>query len=152
MTDLKDSIEIKIKPERVFDGLITVFSSQEYFKKWHKDHVRCQWLRGKPFHKGSVLYIEEALHGKLHKMKFLGTKVDPNRRIEYKLLFPTSIICPEGSFLIEPEGKSCRFTATLSFRFGWLFSTFVKGRVEAIKKHMNEEGKNLKKLLEKGEV
>ena len=38
-------------------------------------------------------------------MKFLGTKVDPNRRIEYKLLFPISIICPKGSFVIEPKGK-----------------------------------------------
>jgi len=58
----------------------------------------------------------------------------------------------KGSFLIEPKGKSCLFTATLSFRLGWLFSTFAKGRVEAVKKHMKEEGKNLKKLLEKGEV
>lgn len=152
MINLKDSIEIKTKPERLFDDLIRVFSSQEYFKKWHKDHVRCQWRRGKPFDRGSVLYIEETLHGKLHKMKFLGKTVDPNRRIEYKLLFPASIICPQGSFLIESKGKSCLFTATLSFRLGWLFSTFANGRVEAIKKHMKEEGKNLKRLLEKGEI
>jgi len=152
MTNLKDSIEINTEPERVFNGLIKVFSSPEYFKKWHKDHVKCQWRRGKPFHRGSVLYIEETLHGKLHKMKFLGIEVEPNRRIEYRLLFPTSIICPHGSFLIESKGKSCLFTATLSFRLGWLFSTFTRGRVEAIKRHMNEEGKNLKELLEKGEV
>ncbi len=151
MINLKDSVEIKIAAERIFDGLIRVFSSQEYFKRWHKDHVKCQWRNGKPFDRGSVLYIEETLHGKLHKMKFLGTKVDPNRRIEYRLLFPTSIMCPKGSFLIEPKGKSCIFTATLSFRFGLLFSTFAKDRVEAIKTHMKEEGENLKELLEKGD-
>ena len=36
----------------------------------------------------------------------------------------------------------------LSFRFGWLFSKLAKNRVEAIKKHMKEEGENLKILLE----
>ena len=85
-------------------------------------------------------------------MKFLGTRVEPNRKIEYKLLFPTSIICPQGSFVMEPKGESCIFTATLSFRLRWLFSIFAKGRVEAIHKHMKEEGENLKKLLEKGEI
>jgi len=149
MIILKDSIEIKTASEKIFNGLIKVFSSEEYFKRWHKDHVKCQWRRGKPFEEGSILYVEEYLHGDLHKMEFLGNKVDPNRKIEYKLLFPTSIICPKGSFIIEPTGENCIFTATLSFRFGWLFSIFTKGRVEAIKKHMKEEGENLKRLLEK---
>jgi hypothetical protein len=150
MITLEDSIEIKTAPERVLNGLIKVFSSDEYFKRWHKDHVKCQWTRGKPFEIGSVLYVEEYMHGELHKMKFLGTKLDPNRKIEYKLLFPTSIICPKGSFIIEPKGESCIFTATLSFRLGWLFSRFAKGRVEAITKHMKEEGENIKAALEAG--
>ena len=36
----------------------------------HKDHTICKWIIGKPFEKGSVLYAEEYLHDKLHKMKF----------------------------------------------------------------------------------
>ena len=149
MTTLKDSIEIKTTPEEIFNGLIRAFSSEENFKTWHKDHVKCQWLRGKPFEIGSVLYVEEYLHEELHKLRFFGTQLESNRKIEYKLLFPASIICPKGSFIIEPKGESCIFTATLSFRMGWLFSIFAKGRVEAIKKHMKEEGENLKMILEK---
>jgi len=42
MTTLKDSIEIKTVPEKIFNGLIRVFSSEEDFKKWHKEHVKCQ--------------------------------------------------------------------------------------------------------------
>ena len=38
----------------------------------------------------------------------------------------------------------------LSFRFAKLFSKLAKNRVEAIKKHIKEEGENLKRLLEKG--
>lgn len=149
MAIIKDSIEIKATPDTIFNGLINVFSSQEYYKKWHKDHVKCQWLKGKPFEEGSILYIEEYLHGKLHKMKFLGTKLELNRKIEYRLLFPMSIICSKGSFTVEPKGQSSIFTAYLTFRFGWLFSKFAKGKVDAMKNHMREEGENLKKLLEK---
>ena len=81
------------------------------------------------------------------KIKWLSSHKQ-NRKIEYKLLFPTSIICPKGSFIIEPKEGSSIFTATLSFRFGWLFQKFAKSRVEAITKHMKEEGENLKKILE----
>jgi hypothetical protein len=149
MDTVKDIIEIKTTPEKIFDGLIKVFSSQEYFKKWHKDHVKCQWLKGKPFEEGSILYVEEYLHGELHKMKFLTTQLEPNRKVEYRLLFPMSIICPRGSFTVEPKEESSIFTATLTFRFGWLFTKFAKSNVEGMKNHMREEGENLKKLLEK---
>ena len=149
MAIIKDSIEIKASPKEVFNGLVKVFSSQEYFKKWHKDHVKCQWLKGKPFEKGSILYVEENLHGRLHKMKFLGTKLELYRRIDYKLLFPMSIICPKGSFTVEPKGKSCIFTATLYFRFGRFLTKFAKSKVEAMENHMRDEGENLKKLIEK---
>ena len=144
MITLKDSIKIKTTPEKIFDFFVHF---EENYLAWHPDHVKCRWLEGEPFEEGSILYIEEYLHGKLHKMKFLGTKVELNRKIEYKLLFPTSIICPKGSFIIEPKGKTCIFTATLSFRFGWLFSKLAKNRVGAVKKHMKEEGENLKRLL-----
>ena len=149
MDTVKDTIEIKTTPEKIFDGLIKVFSSQEYFKKWHKEHVKCQWLKGKPFEEGSILYVEEYLHGKLHKMKFLTTHLEPNRKIEYRLLFPISIICPRGSFIVVPKEGNSIFTATLTFRFGWLFTKFSKSNVEGMKNHMREEGENLKKLLEK---
>ncbi len=148
MITLRDSIEIRTSPEKVFNGLIKVFSSQEYFKKWHKDHVKCSWIKGQSFVVGSILYVEEYLHGELHKMKFLGTKKELNRKIEYKLLFPMSIVCPKGSFIIEPTERSAIFTATLSFRFGLLFQKLAKSRVEAIIKHMKEEGQNLKNILE----
>ncbi|MFX1284802.1 MAG: SRPBCC family protein [Promethearchaeota archaeon] len=148
MITLIDSIDVKTTPGKLFDGLIKVFSSKENYIQWHKDHVKCSWIKGQPFELGSILYCEEYLHGELHKMKFLTTKKEPNRIIEYKLLFPMSIICPKGSFIIEPKDGSSIFTATLSFRFGWFFQKFAKRRVEAITMHMKEEGENLRKILE----
>lgn len=148
MTTLTDSIEIKIRPEELFEGLIRVFSSEEYYRRWHRDHVRCLWVKGRPFEEGSILYVEEYLHGRLHKMKFLDIKVEPNRKVEYRLSFPTSVVCPKGSFTIEPKGESCTFTATLFFRFGRAFAKLARSRVEAMERHMKEEGENLKNLLE----
>lgn len=150
MATLKDSIGIKGSPEEIFNGLVKVFSSKENFKAWHEDHIQCQWIRGEPFEVGSILYVEEYLHNKLHKLKFIGTRLEPNKIIEYKLQFPASIICTGGTFAIEPNGEKCIFVATLSFRMGWLFSALAKSRVDAIKKHMKEEGENLKKTIEKG--
>ena len=149
MITLKDSIEIKTTPEKIFKFFVHF---EENFHAWHPDHVECRWLKGKPFEEGSILYVEEYLHGKLHKFKFFGTKVELNKKIEYTLSFPMSIICPKGSFIIEPRRESSIFTATLSFRFGWLFSKLAKNRVDAIKKHMREEGENLKRLLEEGKT
>ena len=148
MITLTDSIEINAKPDEVYEGLVKVFSSQEYFKKWHKDHVKCSWAKGEPFEVGSILYVEEYMHNSLHKMQFLGTKNESNRIIEYKLLFPMSIICPKGSFTINSENGKSIFTATLSFRFSWLFQKFMKSRVEAIIQHMKDESENLKKIVE----
>ncbi len=144
MITLKDSIEIKATPEKIFD-FFTHF--EENYHVWHPDHVESRWLKGRA-EAGSILYCEEYLHGKLHKMKFLLTKMEPNRRIEFRLLFPISMICPKGSFIIEPKEESCIFTATLSFRFAKFFLKFAKSRVEAIERHMREEGENLKRLLE----
>lgn len=145
MITLRDSIEIKTIPEKISDWFVHF---EENYKAWHPDHVKAYWM-GEPAKEDSILYCEEYLHGKLHKMKFRITKIELNRRIEYKLLFPMSVICPKGSFLIEPKGENYIFTATLSYRFEWLFLRFAKDRVEAIKKHMREEGENLKRLLEK---
>ncbi len=97
--------------------------------------------------KGSILCCEEYLHGELHTMKFRLTQVEPTR-IEYKVLFPMSLICSNGSFLIESRGDSCIFTATLSFRLGAVLSIFFKERVTSLRIHMKEEGENLKQLIE----
>ena len=148
MTTLEHSIEINAEPSKVFDALVKVFSSSENFKIWHKDHIVCQWLKGRPLEVGSVVSVEEFLHGKPHKLKFVSTQFEPNERVQFKALFPASIICTGGSFVLQPKDTGCVFRATLSFNAGWLFSVFAKTRVDAIKKHMKEEGENLKVLLE----
>lgn len=141
---LTDSIEIKTKPEKVFEWL-THFA--ENYTEWHPDHVTCRWVSNPSMEEGSLLYMEEYLHGELHSMTVRLTKVEPTR-VEYRILFPLSVMCPKGSFIIKPKGDYCIFTATLSFRFSRILSVLFKERLKALKIHMKEEGETLKRLLE----
>ena len=152
MITLTDSIEIEAAPEKVFEWLAQRFKDKEAYQAWHPDHVDVRWIKGGPLQEGSIIYAEEYLHGQLHKLKFVTTKIVPNREIEYRFLFPWSIFAPGNTFLIEPKGKrSCIFTATVSFRGGTLFEKLAKNRIEATKRHMKEEGENLKNALERKE-
>lgn len=154
MITLKDSIEVKATPEKVYEWLITRFKDKESYQAWHPDHVDIRWIKGEPFREGSIIYAEEYLHGVLHKLKFRITKIVPNRLVEYRSLFPLSTIAPGNKFLIEPKGKNrCIFTATGSLRLPrWLFEMITKkheNKIEATQQHMKEEGVNLKRAVEK---
>ena len=150
---LKDSIEIRTTPEKIFNFLVNLVDDQSY-RVWHsKDHVSLRWIKGRPWEEGSVVYAEEYIHGKLHKLKFLISKVVTNKTIEYvpvsKLL---RIYFPKNTFNIEQKGDISVFTATAYMRIGRLVKTFAKKKlkqgISSIKQHMKEEGENLKQILE----
>ena len=142
---LKESIVINRAPEEIFEWL-SHFA--ENYRSWHPDHITAQWIKGKNFETGSVLYTEEYIGKSIEKLRFKTTKLLPNQLIEYKLLFPESLICSGGSFRIEPQNGSSIFTATLSFRFEIILSKIFTSKLREIRNHMKEEGENLKKILE----
>ncbi len=148
---LTDSIKIEAPPEKVFNFLTNLKDNASY-KAWHPDHLVLHWIKGEPFQEGSVVYFEEYLHGKLHKGKFIGTKVIPNRLIAYKPPFPLSILFPRNQFVIEPtDDGGCIFTAIINIRMGPLGKKLSRKQIDGVKRHMKEEGENLKAILEKGE-
>ena len=153
MITLKDSIEVEATPEEVFNWFVQRLQDKESYQAWHPDHVDIRWIRGEPLQEGSVLYAEEYLHGVLHKLKFRIRKVVPTRLIEYRSLFPLSLLAPGNSFIIEPKGEGrCMFIAQGSLRIPrWLFERMHpkhKGKIDATERHMREEGENLKRAVE----
>ena len=155
MITLSDSIEVEATPEEVFEWLVQHMSDKGSYEAWHPDHVDIQWIKGEPVKEGSIVCADEYLHGVLHRLKFRIVKIVPNRRIEYRSLFPLSLLAPGNTFVIEPKGSDrCIFTATGSLRLPrWLFERVAKrhnGKIEATKQHMKEEGENLKRALEAG--
>lgn len=155
MITLKNSIEVEATPEDVFNWLVQRLQDKESYQAWHPEHVDIRWIKGEPLQEGSILYAEEYLHGVLHKLKFRITKVVPNELIEYRPLFPLSLLAPGNSFVIESKGEGrCLFTAQGSLRIPrWLFERMHpkhKGKIEATERHMREEGENLKRAVEEG--
>jgi len=153
MIKLEDSIEVKAPPEKVFQWLTQRMKDKESYQAWHPDHVDIRWIKGEPLQEGSIVYAKEYLHDDLHKLKFRITKIVPNRLIEYRCLFPLSIITSGNKFLIEPKGRDgCIFTAMGGLRIPrWLFVRMHKKhkhKIEDTQQHMKEEGLNLKKALE----
>ena len=120
---LTDSIEIKTTPEDIFDFFTHIVDNESY-RAWHPDdHRAFRWLKGQPWEEESVVYAEEYIHEKLHKLKFVITKVIPNRRIEFTPLSRLlRIYFPKNTFAIEPKGDTCVFTASACFRVGWFWA------------------------------
>ncbi len=148
MEELKDSIEINVPAEKIFNWFKKI---DQYYLDWHKDHVSCKVIKGNLGEVGSEIIFEEYLHGKLHRLKFFVTKIIDNQFFEYKTTFPLSCILKNGAFQIEEKNGTSIFTATLNFRFDKLLKTLVPQQIEDLKIHMKEEGENLKRILEDGQ-
>jgi hypothetical protein len=157
MITLRDTIEIKTSPEKIFEWFAHL---DKNFRSWHpKDHVECRYLKGSPLERDSILYFEAYLLGKLQKAKYHITNVEPNSRIEYKVGFPFSLLGGRGAYIVEQRGANSLFIQDLCLGteiplLGSLMDKLIQiffGRLnEAFKQHMAEEDQNLKKIMEEG--
>jgi hypothetical protein len=149
MISLRDSIEIEATPEQLFDWLERM---PDEYRSWHPDHVSCRVLKGSMLEVGSEIECEEYLHGKLHSMRFRMTKVIPGRRLEFAIEG-----MGRGAFEAQGVGESVTFVAELDIGseapmlgrlFDIVFQTFFGRRIDEMRRHMAEEGRNLKAILE----
>ena len=149
MISLRDSIEIHTTARQVFTWLESM--PKEYVS-WHPDHIACQVIHGSMLEVGSEIECEEYLHGKLHSLRLRVTKVVPNKRVEFAIER-----MGRGAFEVLTNNDTVRFVAELDIGtaspifgplFDYIFSWFFYQRIEAMQRHMEEEGKNLKAILE----
>lgn len=149
MIILSDRIEIDAPPSRVFQWFRQL---QENYRSWHPDHVSCRYLRGGDLQKGSVFYVEEYLHGKLHHLKFSVTNVVPNQEFSYRILPGL-----RGGFRMRPTNRGTELVAEIVI--GWqtrligalvdrLVRRLFTNHLEELARHMKEEGTKLRALLE----
>ena len=142
---LKDTVEIHTTPEKVWEFWATM---DKHYKDWHpEDHILFRWTKGKPMEEGSTVYAEEVLGGKLLKLKVTCAEVVPNKKFSLILPFPASLFV-KYEYLIEPSGENTTFTAYAYLRYPWFSHKRMQSTIETGKKHVREEGENMKKLLE----
>lgn len=146
MKTLRESIEINVPPEIVWDWLMHV---AENYLEWHPSHIKARWETKTKNERGSILYAEEKIEGAFLKMSSKLTDLIPNRLYRFKTVGGLKLLLAGGSFEIEPTNNGSVFTATLDFHMGKLLSILMKKKVRQITRHMLEEGENLKTLLEK---
>jgi hypothetical protein len=146
---LRDTITIQTTPERIFKWLESL--PQEYCA-WHPDHVACRVVRGSLLQPGCEIECQEYLHGQLHILRLCLTRVDPGKRMEYEI--PG---LGKGAFEVIPEDSEVEFVAELGVGSDFpivgslvdvVLRALLSRRLEAMKRHMREEGQNLKKILE----
>ena len=89
----------------------------------------------------------------MHKIKFRIQEVVPNKKIEFVPFFWfLRIYFPKNTFAIEQKGDVCIFTATVHLRIGRIAKKIAKNHIKdglaSVRKHVKEEGENLKRMLE----
>ena len=142
---LKDTVEINTTPERIWEFWVNM---DKNYKAWHpEDHILFQWTKGGPMEEGSKIYAEEVVGGKLLKGKVTCVDVVPKRKFALTLPFPRSLFC-KYEYLIEPRGTKTAFTALTYLQYPGFARKHIQAVVEVGKKHIREEGENLKKILE----
>ncbi len=145
MRQLTDSIGIDSPPEPVWEWLSAL---SQHYTEWHPAHVSAEWVHGEPNQVGSILEAVENLGGTREVLRFEITSVAAPHRFEYRIRGLISLLLPGGAFEVVPEDKGSRFTATISYRFGHLTERLFQHRTAALKGHMQEEGENLKRIIE----
>ncbi len=146
MKSLRESIEINVSPEVIWDWLLNIV---ENYLEWHPSHIKANWETETVSEVGSIMYAEEDISGEFLKMKSKLTILIPNKLYRFKTVGFLKLILAGGSFEMEPSEKGSIFTATLDFHMGKLLSKLIKKKVQQISQHMIEEGENLKKILER---
>ncbi len=119
MKTLRESIEINVSPEVIWDWFLHI---AENYLEWHPSHIKANWETETVSEVGSILYAEEDISGDFLKMKSKVTKLIPNRLYRFKTLGALKLILAGGSFEMEPSENGSIFTATLDFHMGKLLS------------------------------
>lgn len=123
---------------------------EENYTRWHPQHICFRWEKGDGLKEGSISYFEEKIGDEHFKKKVIYTRVIPGRYIEF---VPVNrlmrIFLRKMTFRIEPDGNQCIFTAQVILKWvGPIAKKLNETKFELIRRHMKEEGENLKKILE----
>lgn len=146
---LEETTKMKASPQTVYHFFENM---DDQYKQWHPDHNAFRWIDGGSLEEGSKAYFEEDIGGKTQKKTVRFTRIDPDRYIEFR---PTSrvvgFLMPHISFTITPCSDGCEVTQRIKVRTGPIGARLNRREFDAVRKHMHEEGTNLKHILETDE-
>lgn len=150
MISITEETIVNVPTNDVFNFLVNIDS---LYKVWHpKDHVFCRVLSGSLAKKGGRFHFLEIIGGFPLYLIAKITDVRENEYLEYVPAFPFSLLKNgKGYFWIEKLSENqSKLTAYIEYggKFIDKFADFLV-KTSAARKHIREEGENLKKFLEK---
>jgi hypothetical protein len=147
---ITSSTIINATPEQIWDFFYHI---ENNYKKWHNDHDFWRWTQGEPLEVGSKIDSQETVGGHKGGIKASVIESVKNKKIALRPVWPLSFMCPKLEWIIEKKGEGTHFIAHTHYHFGKIYLTLRKKSVNEIlfltQKHMDEEGQNLKNILER---
>lgn len=147
---IESSIEINTTPDRIWNFF---YNLENHYQEWYPEehHFFC-WTKGGSLEVGSEFDSLEIVDGHKTRLKGKCVVAIKDKEIAFKPAFPASIMCTKLEWIFEPKGDTTIFKANTYYKFGKIFLTYKNegaNQIMAItKKHMDTEGRNLKKILE----
>lgn len=143
----EDSTRINATPEEVFAFFENMDAN---YTRWHPNHHKFEWRKGKGITVGNEFFFEERIAGKLQRKTVRITKVQQNRYFAFQPTNPFfRFFLPHLGFGFEPHDQGCIFRAIIDLHaIGPIGVRLNKREFDAVEVHMAEEGHNLKAILE----
>jgi uncharacterized protein YndB with AHSA1/START domain len=139
-------LEIKAPPEEVFQFLADY---EKHYTEVSKDHIeRVVNIKNPDLeHPDVSFYFRQIspISGREQKIRGMVTRVEMNRYIGTRFLFPVSLFLPRVENILEPKGDGCLLITNLHFTF--LAELASKSKRKVVE-HITEELEEMKKALE----
>jgi hypothetical protein len=139
-------LEIKAPLEKVFQFLVDY---EKHYTEVSKDHIeRVVNIKNPDLeHPDVSFYFRQIspINGREQKVRGRVTRVEINRYIGTKFLFPVSLFLPRVENILEPKGEGCLLITNLHFT---LLAELAKKSKRKVVEHITEELKETKNALE----
>jgi uncharacterized protein YndB with AHSA1/START domain len=139
-------IEIKAPIEKVF---LFLCGYDKHYSDVHKDHIeRVVDIRDPDLEHPDVSFYFRQISpvtGREQKIQGRVTRVEINRYIGTRFLFPISFLLPKVEEIFEKKGEGCLLTTNLHFTF---LTSFIKKSRQRTVEHITAELEETKRILE----
>jgi hypothetical protein len=139
-------VEIKIPVEKVFHFMVDY---DKHYTEVSHDHIeRVVTIKDPDLeHPDVSFYFRQTspITGREQKIRGRVTRVEMNRYIGTRFLFPISLVLPLVENIFEPKGEGCLLTTNLHFTF---LAHLMKKSIRKVVEHITSELKETKRILE----
>ena len=143
----KIAIEINASPEQVF---LFLCEYDKHYTEVSENHIeRVTNIKNPDLEHPDVTFCFRQISpisGKEQKVRGSVTRVEINRYIAYKLLFPTSLYLKRVEEILEPAADGCLLTTNLYFTF---IAKLAKNSRHKVAEHIKGELEEMRDMLEK---